>query len=280
MAEEDIEKTALGTEFGLFEYEVTPMGLKGAPASFQRTIVIVLKDDIGVRCYVYIDDIVVFTRSDDILDHVRDVQIVLGKLREANLKIKSSKCKFLQREIDFLEVRVGGEGIKPSEKKLAILEKYDRPQSIKQLQSFLGLASYYRKFIKNFADIASPLHLATAKGKKLAWNDECQKSFDTLRTCLLTTMKDESGILALPDFSLPFRLCCDASKYGIGAVLEQKINGVWRPIEYYSKHFNKTERYYNVSERELYAIVCAFVFFKIYLYGSTFTVVTDHQPLT
>ena len=150
-----------------------------------------------------------------------------------------------------------------------------RPKTVKQVQAFLGLASYYRKFIKNFSTIASPLINLTKKDVEFIWTDECEKSFETLRTYLISY----DNVLILPKYELPFRLECDASAYGLSGILTQKHERHWQPIAYFSKHLSKTERAYSASERELLAITLSVEHFKQYLYGRHFTIVTDHEPL-
>ena len=153
--------------------------------------------------------------------------------------------------------------------------------TLKQLFSFLGLASYYRKFVENFTKLAHALYAcceANKNNKKsLVWTAECQESFEALRNCLT----DESKVLLIPDLSKPFKLFTDACEYGVGAVLaqEESISRDWRPVSYFSKHLSKTERNYSTAERELLAIVRGVEHNRQFLYGTKFTVVTDHQPL-
>ena len=145
---------------------------------------------------------------------------------------------------------------------------------MRQVRGFIGLATYYKKFIQGFGEIARPLHLVKEVKGRLEWNNECQQAYERLREALLS-----DNVLTLPDFELPFILETDASNYGVGAVLIQKQENKGRPIAYFSKGLNKTEQNYSTSEKELYAIVLAVEHFKHYLFAKKFTVVTDHKPL-
>ena len=164
--------------------------------------------------------------------------------------------------------------IQPGPAKIAALFKKTIPTSVTQIRSFLGLAQYYKKFIQNFAAIASPLYLATSNGNKFTWNPECTNAFHELRESLSTT-----PILQLPQFDQPFRLETDASGYAAGGVLSQQINGDWKPVAYFSKHFSRVQRSYSATSREMLALVLAVEHFKQFLYGIQFDIITDHEPL-
>ena len=170
--------------------------------------------------------------------------------------------------------------IKPDKSKCEALFQSKRPKTLTQLQSFLGLAQYYRKFIENFAKIAAPLYNLTTKEEtsnknELNWNDECETAYNTLRNYLT-----RDKILMLPDLKKKFVLETEACNTGVGAVLSQELNGTFRPIAYFSKPLNKAQRNYSTTEKELLAIVLAVEHFHQYLYGQEFDVVTDHQPLS
>ena len=232
----------------------------------------ILCDLLGVICLVYLDDIIIFYKN--MAEYVKHLKIVLHRLKNANLKLKLSKCKFARDKLEYLGLVVSGEGISPSTSKVETWFKYARPINIKQVQSFLGLASNYWRFIKDFSKIASPLHRLTTKKKCFEWDNECETAFNDLRTALTS-----EKVLAYPDFDLVFKLETDASNYGLGAVLSQQHDKTWRPIAYWSKHPNQTERNYSTIEREAYAIVLAVEHFCSFLYGKRFIVSTDHQPL-
>lgn len=202
------------------------------------------------------------------------MKLIIDRLREHNLCVKVSKCKIAKTKIEFLSHVVSNGTVSPSPGKVQAIYQFDIPTNIKQVQSFLGLASYYRKFITNFSSIASPLIRCTMKNKTFEWNLECQSAFDRLRIILTS-----NNILTLPDFNKPFRLETDACNYGIGAVLSQEVDGHFKPIAYYSRHLSRREQNYSTSERELLAIVFAVEHFRQFLYGTDFAVLTDHQPL-
>ena len=170
----------------------------------------------------------------------------------------------------------------PSPSKVEALYRYEEPKTLKQLLSFLGLASYYRKFIEHFTELAHELYeCATAnrnnKRRLKDFNNKCKEAFDNLRKYLV----DESKVLLLPDLNKTFKLYCDACEYGIGSALTQQDDkGDWRPCTYYSKHLSKTERRDSTSEKELLACVKSIEFNKQYLLGREFILVTDHKPLT
>ena len=184
----------------------------------------------------------------------------------------------MQESIEYLGHEISNGEVRPARSKVEVLYRYDRPKTIKQLQSFLGLANYYRRFIKNFAEIASPLYRATEGGKTFTWSDECQESFDKLRN-FLTTADEPEGVLILPDINADFRLETDACNYGVGACLSQKRDNFFRPVAYFSKHLNKAERRYSPTDKELLALVMGIEHFRQFLYNKPFTAVVDHEPL-
>ena len=158
------------------------------------------------------------------------------------LKVEWKKCKWFKMSIQYLGHVIENGQVRPAPQKIEVLFKYERPRTIRQLQSFLGLANFYRRFIKGFAAIASPLYKSTEKGKKFEWSEECQLSFDNLRIILTTPSTDgRNGVLILPNFEEPFRLEIDASDNSAGAVLSQKCKGEYRPVLYFSKRFNKAQ---------------------------------------
>jgi hypothetical protein len=280
--EQSRKYTAFSCELGLFEWTKMPMGLKNSGASFQRCMNKILAPAIGKYAHVYQDDIIIFSKTAQ--EHKQHVQSIVDLLKEAQLKVKLKKCSFFQREIEFLGHQISKNGITPTKSKIEALFRYKQPTTLKQLLSFLGLASYYRKFIDHFTMIAHALYECCIENKlnkyKLKkWTEECQASFDALRTYLTESDK----VLMLPDLNKAFKLFCDACDYGVGAVLTQQDEQKnWRPISYFSKHLSKTERRYSVSERELLSIIRAVEFHKQFLLcnPNECTIVTDHQPLT
>eukprot|EP00731_Ephydatia_muelleri_P036553 Em0276g5a len=215
VAEEDQPKTAFTTPEGLFQFRVMPFGLCNAPATFQRLMDRVLGGLKWSSCLVYLDDIIIVGTS--FSEHLRNLAGVLQRLRQAGLKLKPSKCKWCQKSVTFLGHIVSEEGVAADPSKTAVVAGWPPPQSKREMQQFLGLANYYRKFVKNFAAIAKPLHRLTEKNTDFKWTVECQHAFDVLRACL-----SSPPVLSYPDYSRRFVLDTDASDIGIGAVLSQE----------------------------------------------------------
>ena len=270
----DREKTAFCTQQGLFEFNVMPFGLCNAPATFQRLMNLVLAGIQWQSCLVYIDDIIIFGKTFD--QHLHNLQQVLDRLRQAGLKLHPRKCHFLQHEVTFLGHVVSQKGVSPDPNKTSKVAQWPTPKSAKEVQQFLGLANYYRKFIKNFAGMARPLHRLTEKGVPFLWTDQCHDCFSTLKSLLIS-----APILALPNWSRPFIVDTDASDQAIGAVLSQtNERGEEQVIAYASRCLSKSERNYCVTRRELLAVVTFLQHFKQYLLGNPFMIRSDHGALT
>ncbi|GFW99778.1 retrovirus-related Pol polyprotein from transposon 297 [Trichonephila clavipes] len=210
-------------------------------------------------------------------DHVKHIDIVLGRLRKAGLKVKPSKCKFAQEEVLFLGHRIGSGSRSPSDLKIKAIADFPRPTTKTHVRSFLGLVGYYSHYIPNYSTIASPL-TGALKGKikkeKITWDEKCGKAFEELKAKLVT-----QPILFAPDFATEFILQTDASEVGAGVVLSQRIEGEEHPIVFLSKKFSKAERNYSTVERELAAIIFGLKRLKHYLDGQKFIIETDHNPL-
>ncbi|KAK3099399.1 hypothetical protein FSP39_003829 [Pinctada imbricata] len=272
MHENDREKTAFSTHKGLFQFKVMPFGLCNAPATFERLMELVLRGLIWERCLCYIDDVVVFGNSFETA--LKNLEIVLKRLRKANLKLKPSKCVLFQTEVLYLGHVVCGEGIKCDPKKLEAVKSWPVPKSVPEVRSFLGLAGYYCRFIPTFSSIASPLTRMTRKGRKFDWNPSCQKAFEILKEKLIT-----SPVLTYPDRDSLFVLDTDASDTGIGAVLSQIQDGEEKVISYASKTLNRSQERYCTTYKELLAVVSFVKTFRHYLWGRKFIVRTDHASL-
>lgn len=269
----DVEKTAFSVENGHYEFLRMPFGLKNAPSTFQRVMDNVLREHIGVRCLVYMDDIIVFSTS--LKEHLDNLRKIFETLRKYNMKIQLDKSEFLHKEVAFLGHIVTRDGVKPNPDKLEIIRKWPLPTNEKELRGFLGILGYYRKFIRDFAEIAKPLTQALRKGEKVAPTKDFVAAFERCRNILTS-----SDILQYPDFEKPFILTTDASNYAVGAVLSQGQIGRDKPIAFASRTLNKSEENYSAIEKELLAIVWACRYFRPYLYGRKFTLYTDHKPLT
>jgi len=272
MAEQDKQKTAFSTSYGHFEYNRMPFGLKNAPATFQRLMNTVLVGMQGIKCFVYLDDIVIYGAS--LEEHNRRLTEVLERLRKNKLKLQPDKCEFLRKEVTYLGHIVTENGIRPDPSKITAVKNFPVPTKLKEVQAFIGLAGYYRKFIDNFSKIAKPLTLLTRKESTFAWNEEQQRAFEILKEKLIT-----APVLIYPDFNRKFVVTTDASGYAIGAVLSQGDAGKEKPVAYASRVLNKAERNYSTTEKELLAIVWAVNHFRPYLYGTKFKIITDHKAL-
>ena len=272
--EKDREKTAFITNEGLFEFTKMPFGLCNAPATFQRLMDLILAGLQWKNCLVYLDDILIIGRT--FKEHLDNLGLVFNRLREAGLKLKPSKCFVCQKQVKYLGHVVSPDGIATDMTKTEKVANWPIPTHRREVQQFLGLVSYYRRFIKSFATLAKPLYRLTEKTTTFKWNEECQKAFDELKTCLIT-----APILAFPDYCKPFILDTDASDTGIGAVLSQTDeNGRERVISYASRTLSKPERRYCVTRKELLSVITFIRHFRPFLLGSNFTLRTDHGSLT
>ncbi|XP_046484824.1 uncharacterized protein [Neodiprion pinetum] len=272
MHPDDKHKTAFTTPHGHYEFNRMPFGLKNAPATFQRLMDLVLRGLQGIDLFVYLDDIVIYARS--LEEHATKFIKLAERLRKANLTLQSDKCEFLRTEVKYLGHIISADGVKPDPKKIEAVKKFPVPKTTKNVKEFLGLAGYYRRFIKNFAKIAKPLSELTSKNKKFEWNSNTQLAFEILRDKLC-----EAPILQYPDFSSQFVVTTDASGFAVGAILSQGKPGEDAPVAYASRVLNKHERNYSTTEKEMVAIVYAIKTFRPYLYGRQFTLLTDHRPL-
>lgn len=210
----DREKTAFCTPEGLFEFRVMPFGLCNAPATFQRLMDACLAGLQWSSCLVYIDDLIIPGKT--FCEHLTHLRQVLQRLREARLKLKPNKCNLCLKEVEFLGHVVGADGVHTDPAKTEKVATWPVPTSKREVQQFLGLANYYRRFVKDFATVAKPLHYLTEKTAKFEWTQQAQSAFEELRHRLVT-----APVLAFPDYSKPFTLDTDASETGMGAVLSQ-----------------------------------------------------------
>ena len=271
------EKTAFAIHQGLFEFRVMPFGLTNAPAVFQRLmqqVVTPLNPKSGPDFVsVYVDDILVFSAS--LEEHLSHLKIVIHRLAEAGLKLKPSKCRFAQKELQFLGHIISRDGLKTNPGLVRAVSDFPVPRTVHDAQRFIGLASYYRKFIPKFSRIARPLHQLTCKGAHFAWSIECSEAFEELKWRLTT-----APVLAYPDFQREFVLENDASIEGIGAVLGQSLEDKKiHPVAYASRALSKAEKHYSITELETLAVVWAVSHFHHHLYGNVVTVFTDHMAV-
>jgi hypothetical protein len=274
LPDDDVEKTAFRTTGGLYEYKIMPFGLTNAPAVFMSHMNAILADLPFV--VVYLDDILIFSKDPE--QHVDHVRSVLDRLRQHQYYAKLSKCDFFKKELKFLGHIVSPEGIKPDPAKVRIVQEWPELKTVTDIRSFLGLTNYFRKFIEGYSGMAAPLHdltkggVSRRKGKftEPPIGDAHRQAFESLKIALTT-----APVLALPDFTKPFRIITDASDFAIGAILLQEE----RPIAYESQKLSPAERNYHTTDRELLAVKHALEIWRCYLEGVPFTVVTDHNSL-
>lgn len=272
MDPKDKEKTAFSTGSGLWQFNVMPFGLCNAPATFERLMDEVFRGMSWQTALIYLDDIIVYARTFD--DHLLNLEAVFLRLRAANLKLSPGKCKFLRRSVRYLGHIVSEDGLVTDPEKVQAVQQWPTPRNKKQVRSFLGLCSYYRRFIEGFSTVAKPLSELTEERRRFVWSDCCETAFRELKRKLTT-----APILAFPTPTDEFILDTDASNVGIGAVLSQRQGDVEVVLEYYSKTLNNAEKNYCVTRRELLAVVLATHHFHHYLFGRRFTLRTDHASL-
>lgn len=271
--ESDIHKTAFSTKTGHYEYVRMPFGLSSAPATFTRAMKAVLMG-LEEMCTAYLDDIVVHGSS--LRDHQEKLMRVFDRLRTHNLKLQPQKCNFLRKEVVYLGHVINETGVSPDPRKIQCIKDYPRPKNAKDIKSFLGLLNYYRRFVVNFAKIAKPLTSLLKKNIIFNWTDKCENAFCELKNILMSP-----PLLIYPDWEKGnFNLTTDASQFAIGAVLSQGTIPTDQPIAYASRTLNKAEINYSVIQKELLAIIWAVKYFRPYLYGRKFNIITDHRPLT
>jgi len=246
----DEYKTAFTCKYGHYEYLVMPFGLKNAPAVFQHFLNDVLEDVLGKFAYCYIDDIIVF--SPDVESHLEHLKIILKKLQDAGLYAKLEKCEFCVPFLDFLGHRISSDGILMDPKKVSSILEWPVPSNVKELQSFLGLTNYYRRFIPGFSLLCNPLNRLLKKHSKFVWTNDQQSAFDTIKSKF-----SSKPILAYPNRDLPFLVETDSSNFAFGAILSQTspFDNKTHPVAFYSRSLTLAERNYPIYDKEFLAIV-------------------------
>ena len=256
----------------LFQFAVMPFGLCNAPVTFEQLMSQVMYGLHWKRCLVYIDDILVF--GNDFESALHSLELVLIRVAEYGLQLKSTKCNLFRTSVPFLGHIVGRAGLECDPNKLSAVANWIPPSTIKGVREFLGFTGYYRRFVPDYSTVAQPLVRLLGKDCKFKWTDACQDAFKALRALLI-----KAPVLAFPKEDLPYIVDTDASDYGIGGVLSQCIEGTEHVIAYYSKSLNPAQQKYCTTRRELLAIVATLDHFKGYVWGPKFLVHTDHAAL-
>ena len=274
MDENSISLTAITTPFGLFEYLYMPFGLRNAAATFQRFIDHVLE---GMNnAIAYVDDIIVFSKTPE--EHTKHLNKLFGRRRQFGVIINPTKSQFGISELQFLGHVVTEKGIKPSPSKVEAIQKYPLPKDVKQLQTYLGMVNFYHRFINNLAGCLAPLNEYLKKQgsktlNKINWTDEAKTAFSKSKNLLA-----QFALLVYPRENCKVCIVADASDIAVGAALQQETDGMWQPIAFFSRKFDKTEKRYSAFDRELFAAYSAIRHFRHFVDGRKFSLLSDHKP--
>lgn len=266
--EGDEWKTAFKTKFGLYEWMVMPFGLTNAPSTFMRLMNHVLREFLGKFVVVYFDDILIYSKNLD--DHCIHLRAVLQVLRYENLYANLEKCVFCTDHVIFLGFIVSSKGVHVDEEKVKAIREWPLPKNVSEVRSFHGLASFYRRFVKDFSTLAAPLNEIVKKDVGFKWGEKQEQAFAALKEKLT-----QAPILALPNFSKAFEIECDASNVGIGAVLLQEGH----PLAYFSEKLKGAALNYSTYDKELYSLVRALQTWQHYLLPKEFVIHSDHESL-
>ncbi|GBG59534.1 hypothetical protein CBR_g49794 [Chara braunii] len=272
MAEEDVYKTAFKTRYGTYEFLVMPFGLCNAPSTSQIEMHRIFRPYLDKFMVVYLDDILVFNKT--AREHAEHLALVLQSLRDSQYKINREKSSFGVPSVIYLGRVISQDGLAPEAAKIVAIQEWPQPQTVRDVRSFMGWASYYTKFVRNFSAVAAPLTNLTKKVTPFLWSLHCQLAFTRLKKALT-----RAPVLKIPDPTLPFILTTDASQYGIGAVLQQDDGNGLRPVEFMSKKIKTQKLQDSTYEKELYALVCALKHWKHFLLGRHFKTFSDHSTL-
>ena len=267
LKEEDCHKTAIRTRFGSFEWRVLCFGLTNAPAAFSRLLSSIFRKLIGECIVLYLDDILAFSKS--IEDHRRHLRKVFSILRKHKFYLRPSKCKFGLEEVDYLGFKIYSTGIKTQDRLVKAVQEWPTPKNVKEVQRFLGLSNFYRRFMKNYSNAVVPLTNLT-RTKKFQWTTEENNSFELVKQRLT-----EAPVLHHPSSSKTFVLTTDASKHAVGATLEQEGH----PIAYLSHRLSDRETRWDTGDQELLAVMIALRSWSVYLRDRPFILKTDHEPI-
>ncbi|UYV66076.1 K02A2.6-like, partial [Cordylochernes scorpioides] len=273
MDPQSIQKTAFVTNDGHYEFLMMPFGLKNAASTFQRIIQHILGELLWKGTCSFQDDILVYTKTWQ--EHIELLSNVFDKLRQYNMKLKLSKCIFERTEVKYLGHIISHNQLKPDPGKVKSIQDFPRPDTVKKVRQFMGLANYYRKFVKDFSKISFPLVRLTRKNQPFIWNEEVEESFAKLKMALST-----QPVLAIYNPDYPSKVYTDASKYGIGAILTQiGPDNEEHVIAYYSKTLQPHQENYSAYEMECLAVIQATDHFHVYVENQPFEIITDHAAL-
>ncbi|KAM1606994.1 hypothetical protein ACFX1Z_027628 [Malus domestica] len=272
IAPEDQEKTTFTCPFGTFAYRCMPFGLCNAPATFQRCMMSIFSDYVEKIIEVFMDDFSVFGDSFDGCWH--NLSLILKRCVETNLVLNWEKCHFMVKQGIVLGHIISEHGIEVDKSKVDLVRHLPSLTSVRKVRSFLGHVGFYRRFIKDFSKLTQPLCRLLQKDAPFDFNKACEEAFNHIKT-LITS----APIITPPDWSIPFELMCDASKYAIGAILGQRKNKLQHVIYYASRTLNDAQLNYSTTEKELLAVVFALDKFRSYLIGTKVIVFTDHAAL-
>ncbi len=275
VAPQDVHKTAIVTPFGLYHFKRTPFGLRNAGQTFQRFM-----DDVlgGLpHVFVYLDDVLVASRTH--AEHQADLRAVLQRLKGAGLVLNREKCVFSAASVEYLGYNISAEGLRPLQARVAAIRNFPEPTTRGELQRFLGMINYYRRFIRGAAAILKPLTDATrgkgGRSTRLAWGAEMAAALVAAKSALA-----DAAVLAHPMPGAEISIAVDASNHHVGGVLQQKVGRDWRPLAFFSRKLNNAETRYSTFDRELVACVAAIRHFRFLVEGRRFCIWTDHKPLT
>jgi hypothetical protein len=271
MEENSKELLTLVTNWGLYRFNRLAFGVASSPAIWQRTIEQILDGIAGTQ--VYMDDILVMGKTKS--EHLENLTRVFKRLDEFNLKLNKEKCKFFKPSLEFCGHIIDANGLHQAPNKIRAIKNAPRPENVSQLRSLIGFINYYHKFLPNLSTILEPWYALLKNGTRWCWSKECDNTFEKVKNLITSNQ-----VLTPYDSDFPIRLACDASSYGLGAVISQMVNGKERPIAFASRTLNNAERNYSQIEKEGLSIVWSIKKFHIYLYGRKFILFTDHKPLT
>jgi len=265
------ELCTINTFISIFQYTRMPFGIASAPSIFQRAMDDLFRDLSWVKCYL--DDILIAGRNME--EHWQRVLEVLSRLQRAGARLQLEKCLFAVPELPYLGFVVSAEGLKTSPAKVKAIVDTKRPHDDTSLRAYLGLINYYGKFIPKLSAVAAPLNKLLRKGERWNWTPEQEKSWIELKSLL-----SSAQVLCAYNPSFPLLLACDASPFGVAAVLSHQFpDGSERPIAYASKSLSAAEKNYSQLDKEALGIVFGVKRFHNYIYGQNFTLITDHKPL-